>query len=356
MPEPPYLHGPPPAAELFPVTHSVLSAEALGRYIERAYAIGEVGVCALLQHNLNDTYLVEAASGPYILRVSQAQRPNGLSWRSSEDVLFELDVLRHLARKSIPVATPLTNRDGTDVLRVQAPEGVRHLVLFTYAPGEPVSAPKQTEPLARRYGQAVGALHNATDDFESLHDRFALDVDFLLETPLTTLQPLLRHRPADWTYLRALGVGLAERLLRLQDRGLDTGVCHGDAQGGNACMATDGTLTFFDFDVCGKGWRAYDIAVFFWGAELGRVRLGWDKRTSDQLCAAYINGYQERRALRPVDHEAIAPLVHLRHYWYLGLEAANWDTWGISGAGRDAFFDRELAFMRQWSTDHPIGQ
>lgn len=278
MPEAPNLQAPPPAGELFPVTHSVLSAAVLGRYFE------------------------------------------------------------------------------VEVLPVQAPEGVRHLVLFTYAPGEPVTAPKQTPPLARRYGQAVGELHSATDDFGSHHARFALDLEFLLEKPLAILHPFLSHRPAHWDYLRSLGMVVGERLLQLQARGLDSGICHGDAQGGNACMTADGILTFFDFDVCGAGWRAYDIAVFFWGAALGRARLGWEKQTSDELSAAYLSGYQERRALGPVDQEAIAPLVLLRQYWYLAVEAAHWDTWGISGARREAFFDREVAFVRQWSAENHILQ
>jgi Ser/Thr protein kinase RdoA (MazF antagonist) len=102
VPEAPYLQTPLPAAELFPVTHSVLSTDALGRYIQTRYSIGEVRTCTLLHHNLNDTYLVDAASGRYILRASQAKRPNGLSWRTHDDVLFELEVLRHLARKGIP--------------------------------------------------------------------------------------------------------------------------------------------------------------------------------------------------------------------------------------------------------------
>jgi Ser/Thr protein kinase RdoA (MazF antagonist) len=346
----------PLATEFFPVTHSLLSSEALGSYIQAAYALGEVRACVLLQHNLNDTYIVDTTMGRYILRVSQARRPNRWSWRTSEDIFFELDVLLHLSRKGVPVAAPLAQRDGTYISVVHAPEGERHLVLFTYAQGEPLTPSKQTEPLARGYGGAVAQLHTATDDFTSTHPRFALDLDFLLAKPLDVLHPYLAHRPADWHYLRRLGTSVTERLAALQAlaRRLDSGLCHGDAQGGNAHMTLDGTINFFDFDVCGIGWRAYDIAVFFWGAALGQVRVGWDTQTVERLCAAYLSGYQERRPLGLADHEAIAPLLLLRQYWYLGMEAGNWDTWGISDARREAFFDRELKFMREWEAEHHI--
>jgi Ser/Thr protein kinase RdoA (MazF antagonist) len=342
------------AAQFFPVTHSLLSADALGRHVQAAYAIGAVRACVPLQHNLNDTYLVDATTGRYVLRVSQAERAIGYSWRTREDLLFELDVLQHLSRKGVPVATPLVQRDGACASAVQAPEGIRHLVLFTYAPGEPLTPPKQTEPLARGYGGAVAALHAATEDFSSPHPRFALDLDFLLAKPLDVVQPYLAHRPADWRSLCALGTAVTERLAPLQARGLARGVCHGDAQGGNAHRTPDGTITLFDFDVCGIGWHAYDIAVFCWGAALGRVRLGWDAQTVDRLCVAYLSGYQERRPLGLADREAIAPCVLLRQFWYLGMEAGNWETWGIGEARREAFFDRELRFMHEWATEHHL--
>jgi Ser/Thr protein kinase RdoA (MazF antagonist) len=344
----------PLATEFFPVTHSLLSPEALARHIQVAYALGEVRACALLQHNLNDTYIVDTTTGCYFLRASQARRPNRWSWRTSEDILFELDVLLHLFRKGVPVAAPVTQRDGTYMSKVHAPEGDRHLVLFTSAQGEPLTPPRQTEPRARGYGGAVAVLHTASDDFASSHPRFALDLDFLLAKPLDILQPSLAHRLADWRYLRLLGAAVTERLAVLRARGLDSGLCHGDAHGGNAHMTPDGAINFFDFDVCGNGWRAYDIAVFFWGAALGRVRLGWDAQTVERLCAAYLSGYQERRPLGLADQEAIALLVILRQYWYLGVEAGNWDTWGIGDARREAFFDQELGFMREWAAEHHI--
>ncbi|HLY31275.1 MAG TPA: phosphotransferase, partial [Ktedonobacterales bacterium] len=229
-------------ATQFPVTHSLLSPEALRRHLQVTYDIGEVHACILLQHNLNDTYLVETTTGRYVLRVSQAPRPIGASWRTLDDILFEVDVLLHLVSKGVSVAAPVPQRDGAYTFQVQAPEGARHVTLFTYAVGEPVSASKQTEPLAHRYGQAVARLHTATDDFASPHPGLALDLDFLLTKPLTIVAPFLSKRPADWQYVRSLGTLLTERLDQLQASGLDQGLCHGDAQGGNAHIATDGIL------------------------------------------------------------------------------------------------------------------
>ena len=42
---------------------------------------------------------------------------------------------------------------------------------------------------------------------------------------------------------------------------LEWGVCHGDfSSTGNFHVAPDGTITVFDFDLCGPGWRVSDLA------------------------------------------------------------------------------------------------
>ena len=210
-----------------------------------------------------------------------------------------------------------------------------HCTGYRFGSGDPILARlynKSTERRAR-HDEGYFALLAASDDFASSHPRFALDLDFLLTQPLTIIAPLLADRPADWRYVRSLATALTEQLDQLQASELDWGLCHGDAQGGNAHLAPDGTLTFFDFDVCGFGWRVYDIAVFCWGAALGKARLGWDAQTVDRLRAAYLSGYEAVRPLRPMEHEAIDALVLLRQYWYLGLEGGHRDSWGVASTG-----------------------
>lgn len=304
----------------------------------------------LLAHNLNDSYLVCTPNERFILRIYQAPRAHGRSWRSLSDVLYELDLLRHLAHKGIPVSVPLARKDGTFVRTLQAPEGPRQAVLFTYAPGTPVSQPTLDADLSRLYGRAIAEFHSASEDYVSQHARFALDLEFLLEQPLQTIQPLLVHRSDDWAYLLQVAAEVRARMAEVAE-GLEMGVCHGDALGGNAHLSADQGLTFFDFDVCGWGWCAYDLAVFYWGCALGKSRLGRSDEEVERLWQAYLGGYLERRQLGELDRRALPLLVVLRHFWFLGLHTANWENWGI-GEVDDRFFDRELDFLREWMARH----
>lgn len=331
----------------FPVMQSLLSPQAVMAEVLSEYALGDLVACHLLSHNLNDTYLVSTNERRYILRVSQAPRPTGRTWRSASEMRYELDVLLHLKRKGISVPAPLPRRDGTLLRTLNAPEGPRVSVLFPYAAGEPLAPSKQTPLMSALYGRTIAEIHHATDDFASPHPRFALDLTFLLEIPLKAIQPLLAHHSADWNDLLQLAHTLKERLARLPGERLDRGVCHGDAQGGNAMLSGERRLTFFDFDVCGTGWRAYDLAVFYWGMASGKSRCGWKDEQVERLWSAYLEAYLERRTLSELDLQAIPLFVMLREFWFLGLQTANWDYWGWQEVN-DVFFDAELAFLREW--------
>jgi Ser/Thr protein kinase RdoA (MazF antagonist) len=126
---------------------------------------------------------------------------------------------------------------------------------------------------------------------------------------------------------------------------LPVGLCHGDLQGGNAALAEDGTICFFDFERCGIGWRTYDVAVFRWGAAMGKFRLGWSDATVELLWKAYVRGYERHRPLTSQELDATTCLVVLRHIWYVGLEATHVNRWGTPVVNDD-FWNREVAFLR----------
>jgi Ser/Thr protein kinase RdoA (MazF antagonist) len=278
--------------------------------------------------------LITTRREKYILRVYRT------AWRTDSDVLYEVDVLNHLERKGVSVAVPIAQNDGSYLQRVEAPEGPRQIVLFTYANGDDVW--NRDECIAP-YGRSAAEIHNATEDFSSPHVRFPLDVGELLDKPLTAIQPRLLHRPDDWSYLQHVAHELRDRIDGFAGAELEKGFCHGDLHGGNAHVA-DGKLTFFDFDCCGLGWRAYDLAVFLWSVHLNvpkKARQRWE---------GYLRGYREARALGEADLAAIPHFVAIRHIWLMGLHAGNGQDWGYGWMGED-YYNRALKFLRTWEKD-----
>jgi Ser/Thr protein kinase RdoA (MazF antagonist) len=313
-----------------PVVHSVLAAPELAREIATGYEIGAPVACRYLHRGLNDTYLVSTEEARYVLRIYRA------GWRRLPEIEYEMALLNHLHGKAVPVSRPVSRRDGALVGSLDAPEGSRPAVLFTFAEGEP---PAKTAAQSAAYGGAAAAVHNASDDFTSAHNRFRLDLGHLVDEPLAAIRPLLDHRPAAWSTLLRLVEGVCEALATLPAGRLEWGFCHGDLHGGNAHIAADGTVTFFDFDCCGPGWRAYDIAVFRWAIAF------YDQH--DRHWPPFLAGYQRQRRLSDLDLQAVPLFVALRHLWLMGSEAANGVYLGYDTVD-DRYFDRTIGFLRDW--------
>ena len=319
-----------------PVTWSILAPTALLEEIAAAYPIGQPSECRWHTSSMNDLYLVRTATDRYMLKVYRA------GWRSLADVRYELDLVRHLQRKGVPITAPLVRKDGAVTCSFPAPEGWRPAVLFAHAPGAPPAWPFYTSARdSALFGGALAALHNASDDFVSPHPRFCLDGEYLLEQPLSAIQAFLQHRPDDWRYLQGAVARLQARLSALTTAGLSWGMCHGDFQCGNGFIADDHTVTVFDFDHSAPGWRAYDVARF------RRETLASDAA----VWTAFLAGYRERRHLGAVDEAAI-PLFTVAHEVFrMGLQLAGvvqhwWDSWWLT----DAYFDEKFTFLRTWES------
>ena len=323
--------------ETFPVLISTLSPVALARDILPDFGIGPVAECHFYSGGFNHTYQVLAKSGEtYYFR---AYRP---MWRTLADIRCELDAMLHLQKKNYPAARPLLYQGGEPYCEIQAAEGMRYGALFSLAPGEELSYEKAPAEVSYTYGKAVAAMHNALEDFSTPHQRFRKDLVHLIDKPLVNIQPFLKHRPADWAYLQQLAEKLHQRIAALPADALEQGFCHGDLQGYHARMDTNGTLTYYDFDCGGFGYRAYDLAVFLWCARLEeQVEERWEP---------FLRGYQEVRSLNPLDIEAIPLFVGGRYLWHMGVHTQNSPDWGIDFLG-DGYFNRRIEILKQYEAD-----
>lgn len=56
-------------------------------------------------------------------------------WRNKEEIDFELELLLFLHEQKQPVAYPIAIKNGSFTTNILAPEGVRYIAVFNYAPG-----------------------------------------------------------------------------------------------------------------------------------------------------------------------------------------------------------------------------
>jgi Ser/Thr protein kinase RdoA (MazF antagonist) len=322
----------------FPVIASILSPEAIITDVLPGFGVGVVTDCKFYSGGFNHTYRIKTGDGKiYYLRAYRLQ------WRTLDDIQVELDMLNHLKRKGFPALRPIPYQDGQPYCAVPAPEGTRLLALFTEAPGVEISYDHEPESNAQRYGQAVARMHNALDDFHSPHFRFHLDLAHFIDQPLRNIQPFLSHRPGDWDFIQQFAATLRQRILAVPAEMLEQSFCHGDLQGYHAKLTPDGTLTFFDFDCGGFGYRAYDLAVFLWCCRLeDAVGSRWEP---------FLDSYRANRTIHDRDVQAVTLFVCARYLWHMGVHTQNSPDWGIDFLN-DKYFNDHLKDLRQAQEDY----
>lgn len=316
----------------FPVVHSILSPDALLVEVLSCYDLEKPGNCIFLARGVNDTYLVPAETEKYILRVYTADR------RSLSDILYEIDVLLHLERNGVSVSTPVAQSDGNYINVLQAPEGPRPVVLFTYAQGKALNRHAATD--SYHHGRALATIHNATASFTSTHTRTALDLPYLLDQSMHNIESLLAYTSADWSYLQGFADRVRLQIEHFSAQGLDWGVCHGDCHMLNDHISSDSVITFFDFDFCGPGWRAYDLAIVRWSEGFYKMD------PEDILWQAFLKGYKEQRQIAEIDLLSIPAFVAVREIWHTALIASMQLSSGMQDF--DRLMQRTVKLLGEW--------
>jgi Ser/Thr protein kinase RdoA (MazF antagonist) len=284
---------------LFPVSYSTLSCEALTAHVLSCYGIGTIKNCQMWNRGLSDVYLIETEQDHYILRVSHSH------WRSGDEVQFEMAFLDFLGQAGIPVATPLRTEAGELAIELIAPEGKRYATLLKYAPGEiPLGGLNQLQ--SAKLGATVAEIHQASLEFQPTVRRPDLTLDYLLDDSIDLILSHLPN-PNGVEYLRETRDRLQTELANLPKLAPFWVVCWGDPHSGNVHFTEAQQPTLFDFDQCGYGWRAFDVAKF--------LQQGLCSGMSYVVRDAFITGYQSVMALTDEEFVALMPLTQVAHCW-----------------------------------------
>ena len=309
----------------FPVQRSILSVDALEETVRSAYRI-EVTACELLKPQLSDIYRIDSATGPYILRV-YPHSMNLSRWISAE-----VEILNALQAGGLPVSAPLAQADGRWLLALDAPEGERYGVLYTYARGRSLKRFKDPE-LYRAFGRLAASIHAAAERLPGLHARAPLDRYALLARPIEIISAAYPDMPEEVAALREAADQAAQVMDRLPLTAPYWGFCHGELNFSNVHVDPDGALTLFDFEYCGPGWPVYDIATVF-------------NFEAPDAARAFLEGYETARPLHPRERSAIGWFQIANKIWMLGMATSLSSVFG-SLMTSGLLLNQTLEFVRE---------
>ena len=136
---------------------------------------------------------------------------------------------------------------------------------------------------------------------------------------------------------------IRDRLSNLPQEAPYWGVCWGDPHSGNSHFTTDNEITIFDFDQCGYGWRAFDIAKFLQVS----LSAGINRKVRD----AFFAGYLKVQAISEIEINCLQALTQTAHIWNwaINIEGAAVHCWSRLD---NSYFHKRIEQLKMLDTDH----
>ncbi|WP_276482849.1 phosphotransferase enzyme family protein [Paraflavitalea pollutisoli] len=302
--------------QIFPTQHSTLSATALGPHISDLYNLGQLSGRLLLR-GVSDTYVLTGTDKKYILKIYRDVH------RKKEEILSEVELLNQLRAGGAAVSYPLADRQGQFLLPLQAAEGLRWGVVFTFAEGKPAMFPT-AEQLATT-GREMAKLHNITSGVKLPYPRKGYDHDTIFRQPVTVLEPAFAEMPDEYRQLQEQ----ADKAIRQLDAlGIDqfpTGYIQYDFLPKNFHFDAQDQLTFFDFDFAGRGVIANDLMTYWVHFALHAVLGRQTKEKSDIDFQVFLDAYTAVRPLSDAEIKAL-PWLHVGFWiFYMAFNYEHFD-------------------------------
>ncbi|MES2591773.1 MAG: phosphotransferase [Bacteroidota bacterium] len=300
--------------QFFPIEYSSLSASALLELCVSTYKLNSHSSITFLKRGFNDTYLIEEVQNAKDDKINEKKinkfilRVYKHNWRSIESIKAELGLLEYLKENNVSVSFPIADHQNSYIQTIQAPEGIRYAVLFSYAEGERIR--KLSAEQSYLLGVECGKIHALTHKKSFGEAAHNYNIEEQFEITLPVLKPLLKDYPEQFEYLVQLKEDFKNVFNSVDENELRSGICHGDLHAENFHITLDNQFTFFDFDFFGTGYLAYDIGVFMWYDH---------KNKTPEIMNAFYKGYETQQPLSVTERMLVPYFSTLRALFQMTL-------------------------------------
>ena len=296
-----------------PVFSSILSPEHIAGFVKEKYGLDGSVTARILKTGISHTYLIISGADQFIFRIYT------LNWRTEKEIAEEIRLLNLLKENNIPVSYPLADASSNYIQSLNAPEGTRYAVLFSFAKGKKLlNIPAD---LHYTLGQIMAKIHAVTNNLPI--ERVSYTPEVLLVDSFEKLKNFLPVDTEEMLYMQSLQTYLHETFSNAETERLRKGVVHLDIWFDNFVISNNKDVTLFDFDFCGNGLLMLDIAYYvlqLYSTEKDVQELNLKKQK-------FFDGYEsittiskEEKALIPAAGAAI-------YFFYLGVQCSRYNDW-----------------------------
>lgn len=284
---------------------------------------------------MNHSYRVTAGTEEYVLRIYDKHRD---LHQVSEEVRL-LNTIKHIVSVSYPIA----NARNEFIGEINAPEGNRCAVLFSFAKGKKVR--NLTAALSHQIGTEVARFHQSAQNIViERQDYYAAGT--LTNWAYGQLSEYISSELEEMKFIKTLS-GILPGVFSKPS--LTRGVVHLDIWYDNMAIRDDGTITLFDFDNCGNGWLVLDIGYYC-------MQLFYTEPEGsgyEQKKAAFLDGYRSVMPITDAELELVPYAGLVIWIYYLGVQAQRFDSFGNFFLSEN-YFRMMVSRVRGWLTYNNI--
>jgi Ser/Thr protein kinase RdoA (MazF antagonist) len=296
------------------VLRSFIDSRYLSQEIKKKYTFQEIIFCKPLKFGgSNDIFLLSTAERKYIVKVFFKRQ----CWPYlKEHYLFELKFQEYLYGNNFSVPRPIKNIKGELIEHIILPEGSRFMAIYEHVSGIKWDHTLTKDKRLKKLGSTVAEFHKIASNFKLnsncsrkldtklFLDKAWYDIDKYVELPTVKIKNDL-HSIYLALKTRAEDCKLDQEQLNL---------IHGDVHAGNHLYNVHSKkITLIDFELCGYGHYAYELAVLKWDL-LHSHKVDFIERCMNE----FLEGYSTISTIAKNDIENINFFVKLRSFFMLG--------------------------------------
>jgi Ser/Thr protein kinase RdoA (MazF antagonist) len=251
----------------------------------------------------------------YIFRVYS------FNWRTETEIAEEIRLLNLLKENGIPVSYAIADTTAIYIQHLQAPEGLRFGVMFSFAKGQKML----NIPAALHYkaGQIMAGMHRVTHNLQL--ERVTYTPAVLLTDSFEKLKKFLPADTEEMVFMQSLQTCLQEIFSQadMDSLSLRKGIVHLDIWFDNLVINNNADITLFDFDFCGNGWLLLDIAYYI----LQLYSTEKDENEYNLKRESFFKGYESITVISSSERSLIPAAGLSLYFFYLGIQCSRYDDW-----------------------------
>lgn len=322
----------------FPVIDSILSKQHIAQFVEENYNLN-AAKGKILRTGINHTYLITSEEGKFVFRVYSYE------WRSKTEILEELRLINLLKTEGVSVSYPILDKQEKYIHEINAPEGQRYGVLFSFAEGDKIR--NLTKDHSYRIGELMAQIHSVTAD--QTVDRVTYSAKSLTMIPY---QKALEHFSTsleEMQFVKKAGEDIKSLFAKFDSDKLRSGVVHLDMWYDNMNIDESSNVTLFDFDFCGNGWLLLDVAY----TVMQIFHTEPDKEKFEAKLQHFYAGYEKIMPMSQEEKEFL-PMAGLSIWiFYLGVQSQRFDNWSNIFFSEN-YLKNYIGMIKSWLTYYKV--